>query len=177
MDVTIPCPCPGTPHETDTVTLRESLDFRGATTARNAVMLLQAQDDEASIAEILAVLTEQYVLLGVTGWTLVADGKPLPVSRANLRDHLLTHDEAATLVADAADELYAGAVMRPLLARARTSSPATPTTEPMFPTSGGEPPTPSSPSSISTIPTAVTGTTSPAPDGDSNSSPSSASAA
>lgn len=178
MEVPIPCICPNTPHEGDTVTLADALHFRQATTARNAVYLLRAQDDEASIPEIMAVLTEHYLLLGITGWTLTdEDGKPRPATRAAIREHLLTEDDAATMVGDAADDLYGAAVMRPLLRKASSSSEPSPTTEPTSPSTGTGSPTPSSLSSTTTTPTDDTETTSSPPAGGSSSSPSLASVA
>lgn len=181
--VTVPCRClpDGTRHpEGDVVTLRDTLPFVQAQTARNAVLLLRNDDPDASVAEILAVLTEQYVLLGLDGWTLCgADGKPLDLTRAAVRDRILGDDVAASIVANAADDLYASKVMLPLLRGASTSSPHSPTTESTSPATGSEPmsPTPSSPSSTSTTPTAVTATTSKPRAGGSRSLPSSASAA
>jgi len=157
--------------------LRERLDFRAALTARNTMVLLKEEDPDVSSAEILAALTETYLVLGVESWSLVdAKGKPLPVSKAAIREVLLTKPDIAMEVGDAADALYSAAVILPLLARAQTSSPPTPTTEstsaktPSLP----KPPKPSKRSSITTIPMAATGATSPSPAGDSSSSPNSA---
>lgn len=179
MSVPIPCLCPSTGEDEarhpdgDTVELRETLSFVQATTARNAVMLLKDADPDVSVAELLATLTEQYLLQGVTGWSLVdAKGKPLDCSRANIRDVLLADDMAASIVGDAADELYAGKVMLPLLSRASTSSPRTPTASRSSTPKDSGPASRrrSKPSSISTIPTAATVTTSKSRDGDSPSS-------
>lgn len=182
MDVAIPCICEGTPHpEGDSVVLRDRLGFLAVQTARNAVLLARASEpDGISAAAVLAILTEQYVLLGVESWSVVdAKGKPLAVSTVALRTRLLEDDEAATIVADAADDLYAERVMLPLLQAASRSSAGTPTKRSTSPTTGSGPSTrkPSSPSSISTIPTVATTTTPRRRAGGSSSSPSSASVA
>ena len=181
--VAVTCLCP--PKATgevrhpagDEITLRERLDFRAALTARNTMVLLKEEDPDVSSAEILAALTETYLVLGIEAWSLVdAKGKPLPVSKAAIREVLLTKPDIAMEVGDAADALYSAAVILPLLARAQTSSPPTPTnglTSAKMPSSPKRP-KPSKRSSITTIPTAATVTTSPSPAGDSSSSPSSA---
>lgn len=185
--VTTACPCPpladGEPrHESDEVTLRERLGFVEASAVRNGISLRRAELEleELETAEILAVLTEGYVLYGIAKWTFEdADGKPVPVNRANIRRLVLERWEVASVVADAADERYAEAVMLPLLATASTSSRPSPTgaSTSANPPSGTPAPKPSKRSSISTIPTADTATTTSSPDGDSRSLPSSSSAA
>lgn len=181
MDTTIPCVCPpradgAVRHpDGDTVTLRERLDFRAALTARNTMVLLKTEDPDASAAEVLAVLTETYLLLGITGWSLVdAKNKPVEVSRAAIRDLLAEHPDEAMTLGDAADGLYSEAVILPLLARAQNSSPPMPiagsTSAPKRSTPRSR--KPSSPSSITTIPTDATATTSSPPAGVSSSSPS-----
>lgn len=162
------------------VTLRPTLGFREAASIRNEIILLRQADPDASVGDILAVLTEGYILHGIEAWSLTDDdGKPLPVTKGNIRARLLSDLTAASILGDHADELYAEAVMLPLLAVASNSSPDTPTeASTSAPTdSSSTRRKPSRPSSISTIPTADTEGTSESPDGDSSSSPSSTSAA
>ena len=163
---TIDCICPPTKAgdirhpDGDTVELRERLDFRGALTARNAIALAQSEGD--STAEILAALTESYLILGIVAWSLVDErGKDVPPSRQNIRDLLLTQPDAAMVVADEADELYRDAVIAPLAARAAKSSPPTPTTSSTSATNGSptKHPKPSKPSSTTTTRTGGTVTT------------------
>ncbi len=184
--VQIACPCPakdGEPrHDSDEVTLRERLGFVEASSIRNGIAIRRAEhgEDEMETGEILAVLTEGYILYGVSAWTLEDEqGKPLPVTRANVRAYILDRWDIASVLADAADEAYSEAVMLPLLAQASTSSPPSPTpaSTSANPPSGTPAPKPSKRSSISTIPTVGTVTTSESPDGDSRSSRSSTSAA
>jgi hypothetical protein len=170
---TIGCVCPpkadGTPrYVTDEVTLREKLDFRSALVARNTVAVLKQEDAEASVAEILAALTEVYLLFGIESWTLTdAKGKPLEVSKQAVRALMADHADAATVIGDEADGLYTEAVIAPLLARASTSSPPTSTSGSTSATTGSSPTPRKQPkrSSISTIPTAVTERMSASPGG------------
>ena len=180
MIATIPCPCPGTPHESDTVTLRDSLSPRDAMAISKELVVLYAEDPDSTAGDVLAVLTEGYVLRGIEAWTLVGlDGKPLEVTKGAIRDVILSRLDVFSLVGDVADELYAEAVMLPLLQRASTSSPPTPTEDSTSaPTdSGTTPRTHSKRSSISTTPTDDIGQTFASPGGVSSFSPSSASAA
>jgi hypothetical protein len=183
--VNVACICPETSNgvrhpEGDAVTLRERLGFRSAVTMQKVVYTLRQEIEHPSDADILAALTEAYIVYGIESWTLVdARGKAIPVNRATIEEHLLSDLTAALAVADVADDLYQETVLLPLLMRGSASSATTPTTESTSPetSSPDEPPTPSKPSSITTSPMGVIATTSPSLDGGSNSSQSSASAA
>lgn len=162
MDVIVPCICPGKQHETDTITLREHLDFRSAVALRNAAVVARL-DPELDNVDILAVLTEGYIVYGIESWTLCDDeGRPLAVSRDAIRSLLLPHVLEAAMVGDAADQLYAMAVVIPLLTAASDSSPATPTEPSTSATNDGQltSPKPSRRSSTTTIPTGDTEVTS-----------------
>jgi hypothetical protein len=158
---TIPCVCPpksdGTQrHETDTVTLRERLDFRSGLTARNTVIIIKQEDPEANAADILAGLTEVYLLVGIESWTLQdARGKPLEVNRANVRQLMAEHPDEAMTIGDEADGLYSEAVIAPLVARALKSSQPTRTTGSTSPTTGSVP-RPLKPSKRSSTTTSTT---------------------
>lgn len=180
MDTTIVCPCLGTPHETDTVTLRDALDFRSVTAMRHALKDLKREDPDVSWQEILATMTEHYLLFGIESWSLVDDkGEPLPATRPNVRLFLNQRPEQAADLSDVADSLYYSAVMLPLVRRGSRRSLDLPTEASTSPTTGGpsQPPTPLRPSSISTIPTDDIEPTTDSPDGDSSSSQNSASVA
>ena len=129
----IPCVCPpkpdGAPRHAngDTVNLRPKLDFRSALSARNTVILIKQEDPDASAADILASLTEVYLLLGIESWTLTdGKGKAVPVSRQAVRDLMAEHSEEAMTIGDEADGLYSEAVITPLVVRASSYSPPTP---------------------------------------------------
>lgn len=184
--VTVACLCSpradGSPRHPngDEITLRERLDFRSATTVRNAVGFARAEDPDLPPAEILAILTEHYIVHGVEAWTVVDEtGKPLPVTKPNLRAILLRNDLAATTVGDAADERFGEQILGPLLAAASTSSEPGPTIDSTSASkdSPSSNPTPSSPSSTSTTPTVATGTITSLPAGGSRSSRKSGTAA
>lgn len=188
MNVPITCPCPGSPHpEGDTVVLRDKLGYHEAMTIRKAIALAREEADAGSeraiAAEILATLSEFYVLMGVESWTLV-DGKgvPLPMSKANIRTVLFESPDVDLLV-DAADALYNEAILLPLLARANPSSPPMPTRSPATGSSTSATASPttlqrqSKPSSTTTSRTDGIETTTLSPVGASSSSPSSLSAA
>jgi hypothetical protein len=170
VNVVIPCACGH--HETDTVTLRERLGFREALTVRNEVILLQSNTPDASTGEVLATLTAGYLIHGIESWTLTDDkGKPVPVTRDNIRDRLLAQLDKAIVVADAADALYSESVMLPLLLGASNSSRLTPTSgSTPRPNGSGKPhPTRSRRSLTSTTQTDATGTTGSSPGGASSS--------
>lgn len=190
MDIAIRCICPpkadGEPrHEGDTITLRDTLGFVATQTARNAIHLARSEAAEQGTnldaAYALALLTEQYLVLGIEAWTLVDEkGKAIPVNRATIRAFLEGEaDDVVSFVSDEADGIYARKVMLPLLATAATSSQPTPTAGSTSPTrgSGRARKARSSPSSITSIPTAGTATTSRRRAGGSSSSQSSASVA
>ena len=181
--VTVACLCPPNAagevrHPAgDEITLREHLDFRGSLAARKAFISVKAEDAGASSADILAVMTETYLLYGIESWTLEdAKGAPVPVTKTTIRETLMSRVDRALDVADAADALYSEEVLLPLMATASASSPPTPTAESTSATtpSLSESPTPSKQSSITTIPTAVTASPSRSPDGGSSFSQNSA---
>lgn len=189
MDVTIACVCPGTPHDSDTVTLRDRLDFRQAASLKGDIVLMKLDNPTASNGETLAVLSEGYLRHGIASWSLVDEQrKPLEVNWPAIEEHILGRLDVAFVLADAADDLYAEAVMRPLLGLGSPSSPPTPTADSTSPdpspsetASRSTSPTPlpkrSKQSSTSTSPTDGIATTTASRDGDSSSSQSSTSAA
>lgn len=179
MDVPIPCVCPPVEgrsrHEAgDTVTIRDRLDFKSASAIRSSLAFGTSDDQAARTLELLALLTESYVMFGVESWTLVDEGGPVPVSHAAIRRFLLDGNvEAASLVAEVADQAYSDVVLLPLVNRASTSSPRTPTNGSTYrrTDSSRKRRTPSSRSSTRITPMGATGTTSGSPVGDSSSSP------
>lgn len=187
MQTTIRCVC--SHHETDTVVLRDRLDFRQAASIKGDIVVMKIDNPDSTPGAILAVLSEGYLRQGIESWSLVGqDSKPLPVTQSAIEEFILANIDVAMELADVADDLYAKSVMLPLLGMASPSSQATPTAtstsqepsssrEEPRPTSPTSLPTRSRPSSTSTTPTADTVTTTALLDGDSNSSRSSATAA
>lgn len=176
MTMKIDCVCPpaaGGPRHPggDTVVLREKLDFRSALTVRNAIIMAKQDDPDMDAPEILALLTEKYLLLGIESWSLTdAKGKKVEPTRDAIRAFTQEHPDEAMEVGDAADALYSAAVILPLVERASKSSPTSPTNGSTSPTTGSPPalPKPSRRSSTSTIPMADTDMTSASPGGVSN---------
>ena len=70
MAVTVACLCPPNAagevrHPAgDEITLREHLDFRAALTAQNTMVIARREPD-ATVADVLAALTETYLLVGI----------------------------------------------------------------------------------------------------------------
>lgn len=179
---TVACLCPSTAAgevrhpDGDRVELRERLDFKGGLAARNAVVLLKREDPDASAAQVMAEMTEIFLLCGVRSWTVVDErGKPVEVSQPAIREYLLSRQDAAMAIGDEAFNLYSEAVVAPLVRMAQTSSPSTRTNGSTSATNGHSPrhQKPPKPSSTTTTPTDGTGTTSVSPVGASSSSPSS----
>jgi hypothetical protein len=164
----IPCICPLVEGqlrhaEGDRVEFHEKLDFRSSLMVQNTILELKEEDPGASGGDVMAVLTEGYVLAGIKSWTVVGvDGKPIEPTKPAIRELLLTRLDVALSVAEEADRLYRVAVLAPLVAKASPSSPPTPTDESTSPisTSPEQNQNHSSPSSISTTPMDDTETTS-----------------
>ena len=118
MDVTVGCPCPGTPHpDGDTVTLRDKPNFHMGTMALGWAGR-QATDDIPTTGEIM----ELYLRDGITAWTFVLeDGSPRAVDDEGL-DWLLDDYELAYPIADEAASLYTDRIFAPLLKQTRNSS-------------------------------------------------------
>ena len=176
MDVSIECRCPGE-HGQDVITFFDRLDFDRATTIGKATLFIENNDPETRPAEVLAVLSKNYLYYGIQAWTLVGpDRKKLAINPASVRSQLLDHPDVSELI-EAADNQYSEQVLLPLVRKAASSSRPSPTGEPTSPTPLRSPRKPSRRSSTSTSPTAGTEMTSSSLDGVSNSLQSSESAA
>ena len=115
-----------------TVYLRERLDFAAAHAIRYAIVLRRnelMETDEAGqqilprdvIPDLMAAISEAQILRGVESWTFDE-----PVTRDSIRRLVLADDQRATVVADAADDLYQEQTINPLALLAVRSSPPTP---------------------------------------------------
>lgn len=179
MKVTIPCTCPpkanGEPrHATDSVTFRDRLDFGAGMIIRKALMIVRTEDPDAGAAEILAAMSEHYMLQGIEAWSLVDEkGKPVEPDKAAIRRFLNDHDELVfEHLVDAADTLYAEQVLFPLVRKASSLSQPSPTEPSTSPETGSEekPPKPSRRSSTTTTQTGGTSKITLLPVGDSSTS-------
>ncbi len=181
MEIKTRCLCPNKGHDEETIFLRDKLDFHQATTITKAIGFIETEDPDTRPAEVLATLSEFYVLMGIERWTILDERrKPLPVSHSAIRAHVLSDFEVASAVVEEADELYKQQILLPLLRKAASSSRPSPTGEKTSPKQRGERqkrPRPLKQSSISTTQTVDTGTTSSSLGGVSSFSPSSESAA
>lgn len=82
---------------------------------------------EASMQATLVAGFLQPVPRGaIAGWSFVEDFEPVPVTDDNI-ERLLPWGKGGLEVAEKCNELYAGDLFRPLVARQKKSSPPTPT--------------------------------------------------
>jgi len=128
------CPDPTTHGELgDTVTLATKADLRMTLVANKAIRWLKTENPKASVAEVLAVLTETYVRHFVVAWSLLRrEGKklvPLELNHETIEAQLLSDVECAMLVGEAADQRFNEVILSPLLKAASTSSPDSSTDE------------------------------------------------
>lgn len=148
MDIRCVCPPKATGetrHATDRVKLRERLDLSRLLIANKTVRVIKAEDPNATVAEILAGLSEVYLYVGIESWTLVdGKGKPLPVTKDNIRERIVANPDVAFPIIDEADDLYTEAVTAPLVAMASSSSPDTSTDDSTSPPTGSTPSKPPS---------------------------------
>jgi hypothetical protein len=110
------CECPGTPHgeEGDVVFLAPTLSLEGGLEATADIRV--AVHDGKVIAKRWRVTFVRY---GAIGWNwLDADGEPLPFDV----DVILADYSLALPVSEKADELYGESVVRPLVAKPKTTS-------------------------------------------------------
>lgn len=171
--VLVGCPCPGHPHESDTVNLREKLDLASGIAIQRLIIEANSAGTGLGAAELTGLLSEGYLLYGVESWSFVDDqGRPVPVTKDTIRSVLLADFSLAAPVAEGADGLYMAAVILPLVKRAQDSSPGSRTngsTSPR-PRATSKRPKQSKRSSTSTSLTDATEGTSALPAGASNSS-------
>lgn len=135
-----PLPDGSVPHpDGDVAYLLPRLTFAGGEAAQD-VMLSKAgtaiglDPDTAEYGAVMRdvgrSLAEVYIRHQVTGWNLTNGIGPLPFSA----DLLLSDWEAASRVADAADDLYGSKVVGPLVATVQALLPAGPTDASTSPT-------------------------------------------
>lgn len=173
MELPIPCICDPKPdgearHGSDTVTFKDTLTHLEASTIATGANWADSDDDNVRSIQMVAIMRELYVLVGVSKWTVRdASNKPVPVSHSAVRTRILGNQQVAGLVGRAAVDLYDELVLLPLVRGASSFSPPTQTDESTSqkPSGSRQSQKPEKPSSISTIPTAGTETTSPSPDG------------
>lgn len=116
IDITVPCSCPGTPHEQDTVSIPEVLDARLGAAGTYAVQM------NSEIADMEGGIAAAWLHNAPRAWTLIDDkGDPLPITATNI-DARLTWKNGGMEVAEKANALYAGDLFAPLVARSQKPS-------------------------------------------------------
>jgi hypothetical protein len=135
----VDCICPDGGHGAagDTITFRPTLGYTAVRAVRYAGAIAQEEDPEASIASLMAVMNEGFILHGVESWTLRDKGTPVPVEAGAIRRLILANTTTALIVGDYADALYQPQVLLPLAALAARSLQRSQTDESTSPPSGG----------------------------------------
>ena len=111
-DITVPCSCPGKPHEQDTVSIPEVLDARLGAAGTFAIRTTPGIG-----ADMEGAISEAWLHNAPRAWTFVDEsGEALPVTIDNI-DARLTWDHGGFEVADTANGLYAGDLFSPLVKR------------------------------------------------------------
>jgi hypothetical protein len=122
--LTVECPCPGTPHEADTITFHKVLSLAGGIAAVSAIRDgLNARPGAMDGITLAEHLFPVYLAHAVEAWTFTAeDGEPLPLDAGETLPFSTKYE-----IADAADDLFGEEVTRPLVVMTRKSSPHGPT--------------------------------------------------
>lgn len=113
-DIVVPCSCPGTPHEQDTVTIPDALDVRIGSAALTVFDELETPVDRAVLE---GQLGNVFLHQAPRAWTFVDEsGEPLPITIANI-DARLTWNGGGMEVVEQANRLYASDLFAPLVRR------------------------------------------------------------
>lgn len=110
-----PCRCIGgadTLHpEGDVVYLAPKATLTLGLAANGALAV--SQDDPAQMETLLGHV---FIEKGIVSWTFAEDGKPVPVTPANI-ERLLPWGEGGAIVSERANDLYSADILRPLVQR------------------------------------------------------------
>jgi hypothetical protein len=163
------CICPGGnvhPDGGEVFVLPARLGFRQLTQVTKSMQWLKTERPGARVSEVLAELSEAYVRYCLASWTLTSrpspkypKGEPIELTPDAVDVFLLGPDTAdvAQEIAEVADNLYAEAVLGPLVRRGSELSEAGQTAGSISPNpTNGASRKPSTRSSTGHIPTAVT---------------------
>ena len=117
IEVVVPCSCPGTPHEQDTVSLPDVADVRIGMAVMSAYNYGPA-DVDAMEGRIAAA----FLHAAPRAWTFVDDkGADLDLTSDNI-DERLTWNRGGAEVVERANGLYAGDVFAPLVRKRSAAS-------------------------------------------------------
>ena len=119
--VHLPCPCPGTPHPYDVVTLREAVTNRMGM-ATSTVLRLAAGDEITMQSELGLV----FLRYGIERWTFTDRSGPVEIGEpvdATIIERWLPFAKGGFEVLEAANALYGEDVFRPFVRKFSTRSP------------------------------------------------------
>ena len=101
IEVVVPCSCPGTPHDQDTVSLLPEPDIR-----IGAAVMAAIRATPASIPEMEGAIAEVLIQVAPRAWTFVDEkGNPLELTRDAIAERL-TWNQGGMEVAEKANDLY-----------------------------------------------------------------------
>lgn len=116
IEVSVPCNCPDSPHDADTVYLAPALGM-AAGLAVEAAMTSSTSEEAQTFAVSLALVRHN-----ILGWTFVDEnGIPVPVNAHNI-DLMLPYARGGEEVANRAARLYTDDAFGPLARRVRGPS-------------------------------------------------------
>ena len=112
--IEFPCPCEGSPHEVDTVTVRSEYGYGDLTEIQRKSLRFVPidKDGETQVVTISDPEAEHFALLeiGVKAWTFLEDdGSPMELSLPNIRT---LRDDIGNTIADRINALYLAAKER-----------------------------------------------------------------
>ncbi|MDP9145920.1 MAG: hypothetical protein M3N43_14725 [Actinomycetota bacterium] len=116
--IEIPCPCEGTPHEIDIVTVRSEYGYGDLTDIQRASLRFipsHNQDGSATVVTVTDPEQEHYALLGIAvkAWTFLEDdGTPMTLDVATIRT---LRDDIGNKIAARVNALYLDALKRQAL--------------------------------------------------------------
>jgi hypothetical protein len=123
VPVAVACRCPGTPHDGDSVYLRPVISLYGGIATQELIA-----GADPSRGSVTAAIVDGFLRREIVAWTFTDEkDKAVPVTEANIERLILSDFAYATPIADAASELYADTVIRPLVDAALKSSGRSPT--------------------------------------------------
>lgn len=113
------CPCPGTPHTEEIVYLVPHITIPMGIAAYAAIRAgTNSQDVQAALGAV-------WLRHGISAWTFTTEeNRPLPITPENVEE-VIPWQNGGFEVANAADDLYAGDLFRPLVKRPTASSSST----------------------------------------------------
>lgn len=123
--LTVECPCPGTPHEVDTVVFWAVMPLAGGVAGISAMIeAVKALGEAFSGIALAGYIFPVYLAHAIYSWTFTdADGAPVPLADG---DKVLPFP-VKYAIADAADNLFGAEISSPLVQMIAQSSAAGPT--------------------------------------------------